>query len=1030
MPYAYQQYTGNGSTATFTVPFPYLLRSHVRLYYGLNLLTGGYQALLVDGTNYSWTNGTTVQLTVPPPNGTVLTIRRETPTTSRLVDWSDGAQVTAADLNTADLQNLFAVQEQQDRNSAGIEQASSALATANAAAATANAANAAATAVTETANTALANSSNAVSTAGTAASTANAASSVAAAASSTANTAAVTASSALNAANAAGSSATSAVGTANTANAKADQAIAAVSSAVAYQLVADVAAIPASPANNTYIEIQDSTGIAAFSPLAGRPAGFVGDSGLTVRLRYTTVGATWNWLNYFATNPESRYLRLAGGAIAGSLGVGTSTPGADFHVAGIARVGAGNTNDAELQIGAGATGNRNAYIDFVGDTVHTDFGLRLWRVNGGPNANSALLHRGTGTLYLATEDAGDLQLVTSNIPRVAITPSGLVGINNLAPQATLDVFGQIIGTGTAFALRASNGGGSAQTSIGLHRIGAPLDQKNWEIIQGGAGDLQLRTVNDSYTAAQPGLRLTRGNSLNIETITAFTNGIERFFIDGSGRVSLGPQPPPQINLWVSRNPAGNANQYGVYCNGVVQSDVTQHNSYFTTVANTQAASFNLGQLLHFWATQGELGAGSSVVNQYGFYADASLVGAANNYGYYSAIPAGANRWNFFAGGTAPNYFAGSVGIGGAPATKLLVYEPAGVVTSRTQSGATGFIDVSHDGVNAYVSTSGGALTFFRASIELARFDTGNRFLIGAGAARGNFFNSNYAASVQVENNDPSISVVRNDSSSFAPLHIFAKTRSTGNTIVQVNDSLGQISFQGNDGNEFVEAAAIIAGVDGTPGANDMPGRLTFWTAPDGGAAPFERMRIDSAGLATFYAGVSGAISIPMGFSYDAGTRERMEWTSIPAWVRRFSIVFKNLQLNSAEHILIQLGNVNWQTGVQSYITSGYISRSNYTTNGGATAGTSRTDGAVLFAGSTVNRLSGRYTFETAGPNEWVGTGQHMYDNDAQFVGANVARIDLGSFTISNLTQVRMLPTGTPSASNRFSNGSVRLSYEG
>lgn len=114
MPYSYQQYTGNGSTATFTVPFPYLLRSHVRLYYGLNLVTGGYQTLLVDGTNYSWTNGTTVQLTVAPPNGTVLTIRRETPTTSRLVDWSDGSNMTAADMDTADLQNFYAIQEHRD----------------------------------------------------------------------------------------------------------------------------------------------------------------------------------------------------------------------------------------------------------------------------------------------------------------------------------------------------------------------------------------------------------------------------------------------------------------------------------------------------------------------------------------------------------------------------------------------------------------------------------------------------------------------------------------------------------------------------------------------------------------------------------------------------------------------------------------------------------------------------------------------------------------------------------------------------
>lgn len=114
MPFSYFQFTGNGSTTTYSVPFPYLVRAHVKLYYGLNLATGGYSTLLVDGVNYTWISATQVQITPAPPNGTVLTIRRETPTTSRLVDWSDGSALTAADLDTADLQNFYAIQEHRD----------------------------------------------------------------------------------------------------------------------------------------------------------------------------------------------------------------------------------------------------------------------------------------------------------------------------------------------------------------------------------------------------------------------------------------------------------------------------------------------------------------------------------------------------------------------------------------------------------------------------------------------------------------------------------------------------------------------------------------------------------------------------------------------------------------------------------------------------------------------------------------------------------------------------------------------------
>jgi len=114
VPFSYAQYPGNGSTVTFTVPFPYLLRAHVKLYYGLSLQSGGYTQLLADGVNYTWTSATQVQLSAAPVVGQTLSIRRETPTTSRLVDWNDGSALTADALDTADLQNFYAIQEHKD----------------------------------------------------------------------------------------------------------------------------------------------------------------------------------------------------------------------------------------------------------------------------------------------------------------------------------------------------------------------------------------------------------------------------------------------------------------------------------------------------------------------------------------------------------------------------------------------------------------------------------------------------------------------------------------------------------------------------------------------------------------------------------------------------------------------------------------------------------------------------------------------------------------------------------------------------
>ena len=83
----------------------------------------------------------------------------------------------------------------------------------------------------------------------------------------------------------------------------------------------------------------------------------------------------------------------------------------------------------------------------------------------------------------------------------------------------------------------------------------------------------------------------------------------------------------------------------------------------------------------------------------------------------------------------------------------------------------------------------------------------------------------------------------------APL-IFGKSRGTSigsTTIVQDGDLLGRIEFQGMDGADLETGASIFGVVDGTPGSNDMPGRLVFNTTADGANSATERMRIDSSG---------------------------------------------------------------------------------------------------------------------------------------------------------------------------------------
>lgn len=85
-----------------------------------------------------------------------------------------------------------------------------------------------------------------------------------------------------------------------------------------------------------------------------------------------------------------------------------------------------------------------------------------------------------------------------------------------------------------------------------------------------------------------------------------------------------------------------------------------------------------------------------------------------------------------------------------------------------------------------------------------------------------------------------------------------------NTIVANGEILGRILSSGCDGVSYITAAIIATEVDGTPGINDMPGRLVFSTTNDGSSNPTEKMRIDNAGNVF---GTSGTTAMTNGFFY-------------------------------------------------------------------------------------------------------------------------------------------------------------------
>jgi len=148
-------------------------------------------------------------------------------------------------------------------------------------------------------------------------------------------------------------------------------------------------------------------------------------------------------------------------------------------------------------------------------------------------------------------------------------------------------------------------------------------------------------------------------------------------------VGIGGTPSAGQTLSLTKSVTGAVVSNVIVSSSTIASDVTNSVRGYFSSFSTQAAAFTLSNIVHFYATQSTIGAASAVTNQYGFIAESTLTGATANFGYLSNIAAAANRYNFYANGTAINYFAGVVQTNAATAIPAGGTAGAGVTVSST-----------------------------------------------------------------------------------------------------------------------------------------------------------------------------------------------------------------------------------------------------------------------------------------------------------------------------------------------------------
>jgi hypothetical protein len=331
---------------------------------------------------------------------------------------------------------------------------------------------------------------------------------------------------------------------------------------------------------------------------------------------------------------------------------------------------------------------------------------------------------GSGNSFVVNDEASD------TTPFV-INASGLVGVNAEPTTRRLTVRGSSTGDGALLLQSSSTGAGTSNGFI-IQCFGASSDAYVWNfenspIIFGANNAERMRLYADGTldvtgrvwvpagTAAAPGVAFRNDQNTGLfgpaaDTVAISTAGVERVRVDSSGRVGL-PSISANHLLHVSRTATGASTQIGVGAECAIASDVTTQFVGFRTNPSL-ATAFSMANVWHYQAAQfNSLPASAAITNAYGFGVTASVGGkATNTYGIWSDLASATTTWNVYAGGTAPNYFAGNVGIATTTPTEKLDINSdkirlrtAKTPASSSDTGNTG--DICWDASYLYICTA-------------------------------------------------------------------------------------------------------------------------------------------------------------------------------------------------------------------------------------------------------------------------------------------------------------------------------------
>jgi hypothetical protein len=141
----------------------------------------------------------------------------------------------------------------------------------------------------------------------------------------------------------------------------------------------------------------------------------------------------------------------------------------------------------------------------------------------------------------------------------------------------------------------------------------------------------------------------------------------------------------------------------------------------------------------------------------------------------------------------------------------------------------------------------------------------------------------------------------------------------------------------------------------------------------------------------------------------------VDFTGIPSWAKRITVMFNGVSLTGGNDILVQLGDSG---GIEN---TGYNSWSTQISTTPVTSAIVSTVGFIIFTSSNTDGVSGAMSINLIGGNTWSAFG------NASSSATNRGYSFAGGKTLSStLDTIRITRSGT----DTFDAGTINISYEG